>query len=115
MKILLIEDEIKIAEFTILALSGAGFSVSHVSNGAASLAAMLEGNYDLVVLDVMLPALDGFEVLKKARELGNKIPVVFLTAKGKLPYRLKGFEIGGDDYISKPFFCRRIGSSRQSD
>ena len=108
MKILLIEDEIKIAEFTILALSAAGFTVSHVSNGAAGLAAMLDGDYDLVVLDVMLPALDGFEVLKKARVLGNKIPVVFLTAKGELPYRLKGFEIGGDDYISKPFFAEEL-------
>jgi DNA-binding response OmpR family regulator len=56
----------------------------------------------------MLPALDGFEVLRKARELGNKIPVVFLTAKGELPYRLKGFEIGGDDYISKPFFAEEL-------
>jgi two-component system OmpR family response regulator len=108
MKILLIEDEIKIAEFTMLALTGANFTVTHVSNGAAGLAAMLDGDFDLVVLDVMLPSLDGFEVLKKARELGNKIPVVFLTAKGELPYRLKGFEIGGDDYISKPFFAEEL-------
>ena len=70
MKILLIEDEIKIAEFTMLALTGANFTVTHVSNGAAGLAAMLDGDYDLVVLDVMLPMLDGFEVLKKAREIG---------------------------------------------
>jgi DNA-binding response OmpR family regulator len=108
MKILLIEDEIKIAEFTILGLTSAGFKVTHVSNGAAGLAAMLEGGFDLVILDVMLPALNGFEVLEKARELGSKIPVIFLTAKGELPNRLKGFEMGGDDYISKPFYVEEL-------
>jgi DNA-binding response OmpR family regulator len=108
MKILLIEDEIKIAEFTILGLTTAGFKVTHVSNGAAGLAAILDGGYDLAILDVMLPALNGFEVLEKARELGSKIPVIFLTAKGELPYRLKGFEMGGDDYISKPFFVEEL-------
>ena len=107
-KLLLVEDEIRIAEFVLPALGAAGFQVTHVKDGATGLAATLSGEHELVVLDVMLPVLDGFEVLGKVRETGNMIPVIFLSARNELPDRLAGFEIGADDYLPKPFFVEEL-------
>ena len=107
-KLLLVEDEIRIAEFVIPDLRTAGFQVTHVADGANGLAAILSGAHDLVILDVMLPVLDGFEVLSKVRETGNPIPVIFLSARSELPDRLHGFQIGADDYLPKPFFVEEL-------
>ncbi len=107
-RLLLVEDEIRIAEFVIPDLRAAGFEVTHVKDGAAGLAAILSGEHELVILDVMLPVLDGFEVLSKVREVGNPIPVIFLSARNELPDRLAGFEIGADDYLPKPFFVEEL-------
>lgn len=107
-KLLLVEDEIRIAEFVIPALSAAGFQVTHVQDGASGLTAIISGAHDLVILDVMLPVLDGFEVLDKVRSTGNLIPVIILSARNELPDRLQGFHIGADDYLPKPFFIEEL-------
>jgi two-component system copper resistance phosphate regulon response regulator CusR len=107
-KLLLVEDEIRIAEFVIPDLSAAGFQVTHVKDGANGLSAILSGEHDLVILDVMLPELSGFEVLARVREMGHSIPVIFLSARNELPDRLQGFQIGADDYLPKPFFIEEL-------
>ncbi len=107
-KLLLVEDEVRIAEFVLPDLTSAGFAVTHVKDGANGLAAIMSGEHDLVILDVMLPLLDGFEVLSKVREAGNPIPVIILSARSELPDRLQGFEIGADDYLPKPFFVEEL-------
>jgi DNA-binding response OmpR family regulator len=108
MNILLIEDEVKIAEFVIKGLSQAGFDVTHAHDGASGLDLIREGRHELVVLDVMLPKMDGFEVLRHVREEGNLIPVIILSAKVDLPDRLMGFEVGANDYLAKPFFVEEL-------
>ena len=107
-KLLLVEDEIRIAEFVIPDLSAVGFQVTHVKDGANGLSAILSGEHDLVILDVMLPELSGFEVLARVREMGHSIPVIFLSARNELPDRLQGFQIGADDYLPKPFFIEEL-------
>ena len=108
LKILLIEDEAKIAEFVIKGLSAAGYDVTHVDDGERGLSAVLAGSHDLVVLDVMLPKLNGFELLQQARVAGITTPVIILSAKVDLPDRLMGFEMGADDYLPKPFFVEEL-------
>jgi DNA-binding response OmpR family regulator len=107
-KLLLVEDEIRIAEFVIPGLIAAGFQVSHVMDGAQGLSAIVSGEHDLIILDVMLPVLSGFEVLTKVREMNNLVPVIFLSARNELPDRLQGFQIGADDYLPKPFFIEEL-------
>ena len=108
MKILLIEDEVKIADFAIKGLREAGFEVTHVSDGDQGLAAILQSNHDMVVLDLMLPKLDGYEVLRHARGQGNTTPVIILSAKVDLQDRLLSFDVGADDYLPKPFFVEEL-------
>ena len=108
MKILLIEDEIKIAEFVINGLTQAGYQVDHAEDGLAGLHWMQQRQHDLVVLDVMLPSLNGFDLLQQVRESGNSTPVIILSAKVELPDRLHGFEVGADDYLPKPFFVEEL-------
>lgn len=107
-QILLIEDEPRIADFVTQGLEACGFSVRHALDGHAGLAAMLAGGHDLVVLDVMLPGLDGFALLGKARAQGVATPVIVLSARGELSDRLKGFQLGADDYLPKPFFTEEL-------
>ena len=108
LKVLLVEDEVKIAEFVIQGLSKAGYAVEHFVDGVSGLKAIIKGQYDLVLLDVMLPKLSGLELLKQLREDGNVTPVIILSAKVDLPDRLRGFEIGADDYLPKPFFVEEL-------
>jgi DNA-binding response OmpR family regulator len=108
LKILLIEDEVKIAEFVIKGLSAAGYDVTHVEDGERGLAAVLADKHNVVILDVMLPKLSGFDLLHQARAKGNARPVIILSAKADLPDRLMGFEMGADDYLPKPFFVEEL-------
>ncbi len=108
MKILLIEDETKIAEFVIKGLTQAGYEITHALDGEGGLSLIREGGHELVVLDVMLPKLSGFDVLRLMREDGNQTPVIILSAKVDLPDRLMGFEVGADDYLPKPFFVEEL-------
>lgn len=108
MQILVIEDEPRIADFVQQGLLEAGFQVEVAVDGPAGLAAMLKGGHDLVVLDGMLPGLDGFDVLGQARKHGALAPVIMLSARGDLPDRLRGFDLGADDYLPKPFFTEEL-------
>jgi DNA-binding response OmpR family regulator len=106
--ILLIEDEPRIADFVQQGLQAAGFRVQVAADGPTGLAALLQGGHDLVVLDGMLPGLDGLEVLRQARQQGGITPIIMLSARGDLPDRLRGFELGADDYLPKPFFTEEL-------
>ena len=108
LKILLIEDEAKIAEFVIKGLSAAGDDVTHIDDGERGLAAVRASEHDLVILDVMLPKLSGFDLLHQVRMDGVSTPVIILSAKVDLPDRLMGFEMGADDYLPKPFFVEEL-------
>ena len=110
MKILLVEDEAKIADFVVKGLAVAGFSVTHVSDGEQGLAAMLKNDHDLVLLDLMLPKMNGYDVLRQAREQRNQTPVIILSAKADLQDRLTGFDVGADDYLPKPFFVEELAA-----
>ena len=103
MKILVVEDEARARESLARSLGESGFTVVVEADGEAGLARAKEGGFDLLVLDVMLPGLDGFTLLQEARAAGMTAPVIFLTAKDALTDRLRGLEAGGGDYLVKPF------------
>jgi two-component system, OmpR family, copper resistance phosphate regulon response regulator CusR len=102
MRLLVVEDEAKTAEYLRKGLEESGFTVDIASNGIDGLHLALEENYDLVVLDVMLPGADGWAVIRQLREK-KSIPVLFLTARDDVEDRVRGLELGGDDYLVKPF------------
>ena len=108
MRILLIEDEPKIASFVCQGLRACGMSVDHIDNGLAGFQTVLQAQHDLVVLDIMLPGMDGFELLKKIRSMGIAMPMIVLSAKTDLPDRLQGFDLGANDYLAKPFFIEEL-------
>ncbi len=103
MKILLVEDEPKTGEYLRQGLSEAGFVVDWTQDGAEGLNLALQSFYDLVILDVMLPGLDGWQVLQSLRGRGLQMPVLFLTARDDVTDRVKVLELGADDYLVKPF------------
>jgi two-component system OmpR family response regulator len=107
-KILLVEDESKIAEFVIEGLENAHYQVEHVTDGVSGLKHIFKNDYDLVLLDIMLPKLNGLELLQQLRQDGNTTPVIILSAKVELNDRLNGFELGADDYMPKPFFVEEL-------
>ena len=104
-KILLAEDEPHIARLIIFKLEREGYEVTWAKDGGEALEAIKNNIPDLVLLDIMMPVMDGFEVLKKIKEDEHywKIPVIMLTAKGQIKDVEKGFELGSDDYVVKPF------------
>ncbi len=103
MKILAIEDESKTAKFLKKGLSEAGFVVDLADNGLEGLHLAQEVDFDLVILDVMLPGLDGWQVLTRLRQAGRRALVLLLTARDAVHERVHGFELGADDYLVKPF------------
>ncbi len=103
MKILIIEDEPKTGEYLKIGLTQAGFTVHVATNGWDGLDEALNESYDLVVLDVMLPGIDGWEVIRRLRQENKTLPVLFLTARDEIDDRVKGLELGADDYLVKPF------------
>jgi two-component system copper resistance phosphate regulon response regulator CusR len=103
MKILVIEDEVKTAKFLKKGLSEAGYVIDLAADGLDGLHLAQEVDFDLVVLDVMLPALDGWQVLARLRETERKVLVLMLTARDAVHERVRGFELGADDYLVKPF------------
>ncbi|MDR5757139.1 heavy metal response regulator transcription factor [Caballeronia sp. LZ035] len=102
MRVLIVEDELKAGAYIRKGLEEAGYSVDVVSDGAEGLILATEENYDVIVLDVMLPTMDGWTVIRKLRE-SKSTPVLFLTARDDVDDRVRGFELGGDDYLVKPF------------
>ena len=103
MRLLIIEDEQRIATYLQQGLVEAGFSVSLASTAADGLQQALSDEPDLIVLDVMLPDLSGWEVLRTLRAAGRVLPVLFLTARDSVEDRVRGLELGADDYLIKPF------------
>ncbi len=103
MKILIVEDEPKAGEYLRQGLGEAGFVVDLAHNGNDGLHLALQGTYDLVILDVMLPGLNGWQVLQSMRQHGLQMPAIFLTARDQVEDRVKGLELGADDYLLKPF------------
>ncbi len=103
MKILIVEDEHKTGEYLRQGLREAGFVVDLARDGTDGLHQALEESYDLVILDVMLPGMDGWQVLQGIRNRGLQMPVLFLTARDQIEDRVKGLELGADDYLVKPF------------
>jgi len=102
MRILVVEDEHKAADYLQQGLVESGYVVDVARNGADGLHMALEMSYDAIVLDVMMPGLDGWQVLQQLR-VHDDVPVLFLTARGELEDRLKGLDLGADDYLVKPF------------
>src|SRR3990167_6291282 len=103
MKILIVEDELKTGDYLKQGLSEAGFVTELASNGVDGLHQALTGDFDLLVLDVMLPGLNGWQVMERLRQSGKNLPVLFLTARDQVEDRVKGLELGADDYLVKPF------------
>jgi two-component system copper resistance phosphate regulon response regulator CusR len=103
MKILIVEDETKTAKFLKRGLSEAGYVVDVAEDGLQGLHLALEVHVDLIILDVMIPALDGWEVLARLRRAGRQTLVLLLTARDAVHERVHGFELGADDYLVKPF------------
>ena len=102
-KILIVEDELKTGDYLKQGLSEAGFVVDVARNGIDGLHLAQTGDYDLLVLDVMLPGLTGWQLLEILRHGGEDIPILFLTAKDEVEDRVRGLELGADDYLVKPF------------
>jgi DNA-binding response OmpR family regulator len=108
-RILVVDDEVRMVRFIRLNLEHDGFQVIEAYNGMQALERMRTSLPDLVLLDVMMPDIDGFEVLRTIREI-SQVPVIMLTAKGEEDDRVRGLELGADDYITKPFSPREMVS-----
>lgn len=103
MRILVIEDDAETADYVVTGLRGSGHVADQVSDGREGLVTAAGGNYDAIVVDRMLPGLDGLAIVKTIRGAGIKTAVLFLTARGGIDDRVAGLEAGGDDYLTKPF------------
>jgi DNA-binding response OmpR family regulator len=102
-EILLVEDADRIASFVVKGLQAHGLSVTHAKTGEEALQLLRAANFDLVILDIGLPGIDGFEVLEQLRGSGDETPVIVLTARDSVDNTVASFEGGADDYIGKPF------------
>jgi DNA-binding response OmpR family regulator len=108
-RILVVDDEERMVRFIRMNLEHDGFQVSEAFNGKQAIQKIRDVTPDLILLDVMMPDLDGFEVLETVREVSN-VPVIMLTAKGEEDDRVRGLELGADDYVTKPFSPRELVS-----
>lgn len=108
MRILIVEDDLILADGLKNALIQSGYAIDLVNNGADADSVLVYQAFDLVVLDLGLPKLSGFEVLKRLRSRGSKVPVLILTANDDLNDRVKGLDLGADDYLSKPFILAEL-------
>ncbi|MEH2347544.1 MAG: response regulator transcription factor [Nostoc sp.] len=110
MNVLFVEDEAKIANFVRAGLKEQGFVVDYCDNGDEGYLRALENEYDVLVLDIMVPGKDGLSILKLLRRQGRNAPVILLTARNELDDRLEGLNLGADDYIAKPFFVEELAA-----
>lgn len=101
-RVLIVEDERRIARFLQMELEHEGMSTAIEDNGRRAYERIMQENYDLILLDVMLPDMDGFSICRKVREL-SQVPIIMLTAKDDIEDKVQGLDIGADDYITKPF------------
>ncbi len=114
MRLLLVEDSVKLATWLGRSLEHHGYAVDQTRDGAEADALLRTEAYDAVVLDLSLPSLDGLTVLQRLRERGNACPVVILTARGELDDRVKGLNLGADDYLAKPFDLKELEARLQA-
>ena len=108
MRILVVEDECGIAEAIQAILESNHYEVDLAFDGESGLDYILTGLYDLILLDIMLPKVDGVTILKRVRHLGMEVPIIFLTAKSQLEDRVAGLDLGADDYMTKPFEAEEL-------
>lgn len=108
MRILLVEDEMRMAQALCEILRLEKYEVDHYANGIEGLAAIESNIYDIVILDVMLPGMNGFEIAEKARRKGIVTPILMLTAKSELDDKVTGLDSGADDYLTKPFITKEL-------
>jgi two-component system response regulator CpxR len=109
-RLLIIDDDVRLTEMLTEYLAAEGIELRSASSGAGGLRDALRNDYDLIILDVMLPGLSGFELLRQLRESGSRVPVLMLTARGDDVDRIVGLEMGADDYLSKPFNPRELAA-----
>ncbi|MEH2110786.1 response regulator transcription factor [Nostoc sp.] len=110
MNVLFVEDEAKIANFVRAGLKEQGFVVDYCDNGDDGYLRALDNEYDVIILDIMMPGKDGLSILKLLRRQGRNAPVILLTARNELDDRLQGLNLGADDYIAKPFFVEELAA-----
>lgn len=110
MRILVIEDELPMRTALVETLTGLGYRVGSAADGAAGLEKACTEVWDLILLDVMMPKLDGYEVCRQLRERGNATPLLMLTAKGLVDDRVDGLDAGADDYLVKPFSMKELAA-----
>lgn len=108
MRLLLVEDEKRMAQALCEILRLEKYEVDHYPNGLDGLSAAESDIYDIIILDVMLPGMNGFEIAKKARQAGIKTPILMLTAKAELDDKVLGLDSGADDYLTKPFMTKEL-------
>ncbi|MHB1454898.1 MAG: response regulator transcription factor [Saccharofermentanales bacterium] len=114
MRLLLVEDEADLRNITAKRLTAEGYSVDSCENGADALDYALAAEYDVIILDIMLPKMDGLAVLGKLRSQGRKTPVMLLTAKDSVEDRVKGLDCGADDYLIKPYSYQELSARVRS-
>ena len=108
MRLLLVEDEKRMAQALCEILRREKYDVDHVADGISGLDAVESDIYDIVILDVMLPGMNGFDIAKKARQAGIRTPILMLTAKSELEDKVEGLDCGADDYLTKPFMTQEL-------
>lgn len=108
MRLLLVEDEKRMAQALCEILRLEKYEVDHFANGLEGLAAIESNIYDIVILDVMLPGMNGYEIAKRARQKGIRTPILMLTAKAELDDKVTGLDSGADDYLTKPFMTKEL-------
>ncbi|QNM98304.1 response regulator transcription factor [Chitinimonas koreensis] len=108
MRALLVEDEQRIAGFVCAGLREQGFTVEHCEDGNTGYDYAMTRDYDIVLLDIMVPGRDGLSILKNMRKQGRNVPVILLTARNELDDRLEGLNLGADDYLAKPFYVEEL-------
>lgn len=108
MKVLLVEDEKRMAQALCEILRIEKYEVDYYADGTDGLCAIESGIYDIAILDVMLPGIDGFEIVRKARKKGVRTPILLLTAKAELDDKVNGLDSGADDYLTKPFMTKEL-------
>lgn len=108
MRILVVEDSLRLADTLSEALTKAGYTVDVVNDGREGYENAVSGIYDIVILDLMLPTMNGYEVLAAIRREGQEVPVLILTAKTELEDKVEGFTLGADDYVTKPFEMKEL-------
>ena len=107
-RILIADDDNEIRDLLEFDIAQSGYEVDCAKNGMEALEKAMSGNYDVILLDVMMPEMNGFEVCDNIRKAGKKTPILLLTAKGTIADKTQGFDCGADDYIVKPFDIREV-------